>query len=124
MSKVHASPSIRRVAREVGVDLTQVKGTGEKGRITKEDVLGFLRGPAAVPGTASVAPTAGTGIPEIPAQDFSRFGPIETRPLSRIKRISGPHLHRAWLNVPHVTHTDEADITELEAYRKERSIRR
>ena len=118
ISQVHASPSIRRVARELGVDLTQVKGTGEKGRITKEDVLGFLRGPSAAPGAAPAA-AAGAGIPEIPAQDFSKFGPIETKPLSRIKRISGPHLHRAWLNVPHVTHNDEADITDLEVYRKE-----
>lgn len=116
LGQVHASPSIRRVARELGVDLTRVKGSGEKGRITKEDVLGFLRG---APATAPAAPAAGGGIPEIPAQDFSKFGPIETRPLSRIKRISGPHLHRAWLNVPHVTQNDEADITELEAYRKE-----
>jgi pyruvate dehydrogenase E2 component (dihydrolipoamide acetyltransferase) len=117
-SGVHASPSIRRVAREMGVDLTKVKGTGEKGRVTKDDVLGFLRGPAA-PAGAPAAPATGTGIPEIPAQDFSKFGPVETRPLSRIKRLSGPHLHRAWLNVPHVTQNDEADITELEAYRKE-----
>jgi pyruvate dehydrogenase E2 component (dihydrolipoamide acetyltransferase) len=102
----------------MGVDLTKVKGTGEKGRVTKDDVLGFLRGPAA-PAGAPAAPATGTGIPEIPAQDFSKFGPVETRPLSRIKRLSGPHLHRAWLNVPHVTQNDEADITELEAYRKE-----
>ena len=115
---VHASPSIRRVARELGVDLAKVKGTGEKGRITKEDVLGFLRGPAAA-APAQAAPSGGMGIPEIPAQDFSKFGPVETRPLSRIKRISGPHLHRAWLNVPHVTHQDEADVTEIEKYRKE-----
>ena len=118
LGQVHASPSIRRVARELGVDLTRVKGSGEKGRITKEDVLGFLRGPAA-PAAAPASPAAGTGIPEIPAQDFSKFGPIETRPLSRIKRISGPHLHRAWLNVPHVTQNDEADITDLEPYRKQ-----
>jgi pyruvate dehydrogenase E2 component (dihydrolipoamide acetyltransferase) len=80
-------------------------------------VLGFLKGPAAAPAVA--VPAASSGIPEIPALDFSKFGPIETRPLSRIKRLSGPHLHRAWLNVPHVTHNDEADVTELEAYRKE-----
>src|SRR4051794_6228898 len=117
-SGVHASPSVRRVARELDVDLNKVKGTGEKGRITKDDVLAFLRGPSAAP-SAAAAPTAGAGIPEIPAQDFSKFGPIETKPLSRIKRLSGPHLHRAWLNVPHVTQNDEADITELDAYRKE-----
>jgi pyruvate dehydrogenase E2 component (dihydrolipoamide acetyltransferase) len=116
---VHASPSVRRIARELGVDLNKLKGTGEKGRITKEDVLAFLKGPSAVPGAAAPAAAAGAGIPEIPAQDFSKFGPIETRPLPRIKKISGPHLHRAWLNVPLVTHQDEADITEIEAYRKE-----
>ena len=113
---VHASPSVRRVARELGVDLTRVTGTGEKGRITKEDVVAFLRGPGPAP---VQAPPAGTGIPEVLPQDFTKFGPIETKPLPRIKKISGPHLHRAWLNVPHVTHQDEADITELEAYRKE-----
>jgi pyruvate dehydrogenase E2 component (dihydrolipoamide acetyltransferase) len=115
---VHASPSVRRLARELEVDLAKVKGTGEKGRITKDDVKAFLRGPAPA-AAAAAAPAGAMGIPEIPAQDFSRFGPIETKPLARIKRISGPHLHRAWLNVPHVTHGDEADITDLEAYRKE-----
>jgi pyruvate dehydrogenase E2 component (dihydrolipoamide acetyltransferase) len=118
--QVHASPSVRRIARELGVDLTKLKGTGEKGRITNEDVVAFLKGPSPVPGAPPVsAPAAGAGIPEIPAQDFSKFGPIETRPLPRIKKISGPHLHRAWLNVPLVTHQDESDITEIEAYRKE-----
>ncbi|MGE3738066.1 MAG: 2-oxo acid dehydrogenase subunit E2, partial [Geminicoccaceae bacterium] len=115
---VHASPSVRRLARELEVDLARIKGTGEKGRITKDDVKGFLRGPAA-PAAAAAAPSGGMGIPEIPPQDFAKFGPIETRPLARIKRLSGPHLHRSWLNVPHVTHGDEADITEIEAYRKE-----
>lgn len=112
---VHASPSVRRLARELGVDLTRLRGTGEKGRITVEDVKAFLRGPAAAPAPAA----AGMGIPGIPAVDFTKFGPIETKPLARIKRLSGPHLHRAWLNVPHVTHGDEADITGIEAYRKE-----
>jgi pyruvate dehydrogenase E2 component (dihydrolipoamide acetyltransferase) len=112
---VHASPAVRRLARELGVDLGKLTGTGEKGRITKEDVRAFLERPAPAPAT----PTPGVGIPEIPPVDFARFGPIETKPLVRIKRISGPHLHRAWLNVPHVTHGDEADITEIEAYRKE-----
>jgi pyruvate dehydrogenase E2 component (dihydrolipoamide acetyltransferase) len=115
--QVHASPSVRRLARELGVDLRQIRGTGEKGRITKDDVKTFLRGPAALAAPAPAA--AAAGIPEIPAQDFSKFGPIESRPLSRIKRISGPHLQRAWLNVPHVTQHDEADITELDAYRKQ-----
>jgi len=116
LTQFHASPSVRRIARELAVDLARVRGSGEKGRITKDDVLAFLRGPAAAPAAALAT---GTGIPEIPPQDFSKFGPIETRPLSRIKRISGPVLHRAWLNVPHVTQNDEADITDLEAYRKE-----
>ena len=117
-SGVHAGPSVRRIAREMGVDLTKVKGTGEKGRISKDDIMAFLRGPAPAPAGAPAA-TAGAGIPEIPAQDFSKFGPIETKPLSRIKRLSGPFLHRSWLNVPHVTQNDEADITETDAYRKE-----
>ena len=108
---------MRRVARELGVDLTKLKGTGEKGRVTKDDVLSFLKGPSAAPAVA--APSGGMGIPEIPAVDFSKFGPVETRPLPRIKKLSGPHLHRAWLNVPHVTHSDEFDITEIDAYRKE-----
>jgi pyruvate dehydrogenase E2 component (dihydrolipoamide acetyltransferase) len=109
----HAGPSVRRLARELGVDLATIRGTGEKGRITKEDLLATLKGPAAP------AAATGAGIPEIPPQDFSRFGPVETQPLPRIKKISGPFLHRSWLNVPHVTHNDEADITELDAYRKE-----
>jgi pyruvate dehydrogenase E2 component (dihydrolipoamide acetyltransferase) len=95
-----------------------VTGTGEKGRISKDDIMAFLRGPAAAPAGAPAA-AAVAGIPEIPAQDFSKFGPIETKPLSRIKRLSGPFLHRSWLNVPHVTQNDEADITETDAYRKE-----
>jgi pyruvate dehydrogenase E2 component (dihydrolipoamide acetyltransferase) len=112
----HAGPSVRRLARELGLDLNTIKGTGEKGRIVKEDLLAAVRGPGAAP--AAAAP-AGAGIPEIPAQDFSKFGPVETVPLPRIKKLSGPFLHRSWLNVPHVTHNDEADITELDRYRKE-----
>ena len=117
-SGVHAGPSVRRIAREMGVDLTKLTGTGEKGRVSKDDIMAFLRGPAPAPAGAPAAP-AGAGIPEIPAQDFSKFGPIETKPLPRIKRLSGPFLHRSWLNVPHVTHNDEADVTETDAYRKE-----
>jgi len=112
----HAGPSVRRMARELGVDLSAVTATGPKGRITKDDLLSFLQGPAQ-PAAAAVA--QGSGIPEIPAQDFGKFGPVETRELSRIKKVSGPFLHRSWLNVPHVTQNDEADITALEAYRKE-----
>jgi pyruvate dehydrogenase E2 component (dihydrolipoamide acetyltransferase) len=108
---VHASPSVRMIARELGVDLTRMNGTGEKGRITKEDVKRAIAG-------AGPVVSGGAGIPEIPSQDFAKFGNIEQKPLSRLKRLSGPHLHRAWLNIPHVTHTDEADITELEDYRK------
>jgi pyruvate dehydrogenase E2 component (dihydrolipoamide acetyltransferase) len=100
---------VRRLARELGMDLVAVSGTGPKGRITREDLLAGVRGAAA----------AGAGIPEIPAQDFSKFGPVEVRPLSRIQRLSGPQLHRSWLNIPHVTHNDAADITDLDAYRTE-----
>ena len=114
--QVHASPSVRRLARELDIDLTTMRGTGEKGRITKDDVKAALRGPAAP--ISAPGPVSGMGIPEIPAVDFSKFGPTETRPLPRIKKISGPHLHRAWLNVPLVTHQDEADITETDVYRK------
>jgi pyruvate dehydrogenase E2 component (dihydrolipoamide acetyltransferase) len=113
----HAGPSVRRTARELGVDLTQVTASGPKGRITKDDLLSFIKGPAQQ--ASAPAAAQGMGIPEIPAQDYSKFGPVETRKLSRIKKVSGPFLHRSWLNVPHVTHNDEADITELEAYRKQ-----
>ena len=91
---------------------------GPKGRITKDDLLGFLKGPAQ-PAAAAPAAAQGSGIPEIPAQDFSKFGPVQRQDLPRIKKMSGPFLHRSWLNVPHVTHNDEADITELDAYRKQ-----
>jgi pyruvate dehydrogenase E2 component (dihydrolipoamide acetyltransferase) len=114
---IHAGPSVRRTARELGVDLAAVTPTGPKGRITKDDLLGFLKGPAQP--AAGPAAATGAGIPEIPAQDFSKFGPIDTAPLARIKALSGPFLHRSWLNVPHVTHNDEADITDLDRYRKE-----
>lgn len=115
---IHAGPSVRRLARELGVDLSSVNGSGPKGRITKEDLVQTLRGPAA-PAAAPAEAPSGMGIPPIPAVDFSKFGPIEVEPLPRIKKISGPFLHRAWLNIPHVTHGDEADITEVDAYRKE-----
>ena len=112
-SGVFAGPAVRRLARELDLDLNTVKGTGEKGRITREDVKAALSH-----GAAAVAPAGGGALPAIPAVDFAKFGPVETVPLSRIKRISGPRLHASWVNVPHVTHTDEADITELDAFRK------
>jgi pyruvate dehydrogenase E2 component (dihydrolipoamide acetyltransferase) len=117
----HAGPSVRRMARELGVDLTAVTASGPKGRITKDDLLRFLQGPAQAPAPAQAAAPApqGAGIPEVPAQDFSKFGPVERVDLPRIKKVSGPFLHRSWLNVPHVTHNDEADITDLDAYRKQ-----
>jgi pyruvate dehydrogenase E2 component (dihydrolipoamide acetyltransferase) len=119
----HAGPSVRRMARELGIELSAVSASGPKGRITKDDLLGFLKGPgpggSGQPGPAAAAPAAqGAGIPEIPAQDYSKFGPVETVKLGRIKKVSGPFLHRSWLNVPHVTHNDDADITDLDAYRK------
>ena len=116
---VHAGPGVRRLARELGLDLSALSGTGPKGRITKEDVIAGVRGPAAPRADAGAAVAAGVGIPEVPAQDFSKFGPVEVKPLTRIQRLSGPALHRSWLNVPHVTHDDEADITDLDGYRRE-----
>ena len=111
----HASPSIRRFARELGVDLSQVRGSGPKGRILKEDVQGFVKGRLSQP-----APAAGGGfaLPEIPKVDFAKFGPVESQALSRIKKLAGKHLHACWLNVPHVTQHEDADITEMEAFRQ------
>ncbi|MEO1329338.1 MAG: dihydrolipoyllysine-residue acetyltransferase [Pseudomonadota bacterium] len=111
----HASPSVRRLARELEIDLTKVTGTGEKGRVTKDDLKVFLKGAAA----GVSAPSGGMGIPPVPAVDFTKFGEIETVEMSRIKKLSGPALHRSWLNIPHVTNNDEADITELEIFRKD-----
>ncbi|MGD8710749.1 MAG: dihydrolipoyllysine-residue acetyltransferase [Ectothiorhodospiraceae bacterium] len=116
----HASPSVRRFARELGVDLSQVRGSGPKGRINHDDVRSFVKGvmQGGAPAAAAAPAAGGMGIPPIPEVDFSKFGEIEEKPLPRIKQKSGPHLHRSWLNVPHVTQFDEADITELEAFRK------
>lgn len=114
---VHASPGVRRFSRQLGADLTQVRGSGPKGRILKEDVQTHIKQRLSQP-AQSAAGAGGNGIPAIPDIDFSKFGEIEKIELPRIKRISGPHLHRSWLNVPHVTHHDEADITELEAFRQ------
>jgi pyruvate dehydrogenase E2 component (dihydrolipoamide acetyltransferase) len=112
-TKAYASPSVRRFARELGVDLSRVQGTGRKARILKEDVQKFIKG-------ALVAPAAGgPSLPEIPVIDFTRFGDIDRVELSRIQRISGPRLQASWVNLPHVTQNDEADVTDLEAFRKE-----
>jgi len=113
----HASPAVRRFARELGVDLQQVKGSGPKGRILKGDVQGFVK-QALTQGIAPAATGAPFQLPAAPAVDFAKFGPVETVPLSRIKRLSGAHLHRCWLAIPHVTQFDEADITDLDAFRK------
>ncbi len=115
-TRPHASPSVRAFARELGADLTQIRGSGPKGRILKEDVQGFIKGRLAQ--SMSAPPAGGLAVPAMPEVDFSKFGEIELQPLSRIKKIAGPHLHRSWLVVPHVTQHDEADITELEAFRK------
>jgi pyruvate dehydrogenase E2 component (dihydrolipoamide acetyltransferase) len=118
-SQAHAGPSVRKFARELGVDLTRVKGSGFKGRITHDDVKGFVKSSLAAPAPAVARAPAGGGggLPVIPAIDFSQFGPVETKPLSRIQKISGPRLHASWVNIPHVTQFDEADITDLEATR-------
>jgi pyruvate dehydrogenase E2 component (dihydrolipoamide acetyltransferase) len=120
----HAGPAVRKFARELGVDLTKVKGSGRNGRILKEDVQAHVKQvmlEGSVPTLGSVR-GGGMGIPEIPEIDFSQFGAIETVPLKRIQKISGASLHRSWLNVPHVTQFDEADITELEKFRKELGV--
>ena len=125
--RAHASPSVRRIARELGVDLAKVAGTGRNGRVTDTDVRSFANAggqaaavAAAVPvsGASASAPAAGMGIPVITQPDWSQFGEVETLPMSRINKLSAKHLHKAWLNVPQVTHFDESDITELEAYRQ------
>lgn len=110
----HASPSIRRFARELGVNLAQVRGSGLKGRVTKEDVQNFVKAALSQPRGAG-----GLQIAEMPVVDFSRFGEIEQKPLSRIKKLSGSFLHRNWVSIPHVTQFDDADITDMEALRKE-----
>uniref|UniRef100_UPI0004A6D021 dihydrolipoyllysine-residue acetyltransferase n=1 Tax=Nevskia soli TaxID=418856 RepID=UPI0004A6D021 len=118
----YASPGLRKFARELGVNLAQVSGSGPRGRITRDDVQSFVKRALSSPTPAApVSAPSGGGIPAIPAVDFSQFGPIESKPLARIRKLSAAHLHRAWLNIPHVTQTDEADITELEAFRKSQS---
>lgn len=117
--KAHASPSVRAFARALDIDLSKVNGTGRKGRILREDVTAFLKSTTAPAPVAGGGASGGMGIPPIPVVDFSKFGPVEDVEMPRIKKISGPALHRSWLNVPHVTHNDEADITDLDKYRKE-----
>ena len=116
----HASPGVRRFARELGVDLGKVNGSGPKNRILREDVEKYVKGVMSGGGAAAAAPGAGLalGLPAWPVVDFSKFGPVETQKMSRIKKISGPALHRNWVHIPHITQHDEADITELEAFRK------
>lgn len=122
----HASPSIRRFARELGVAVGSVAGTGPNGRITREDVQSYVK--QALVGVATAAPAAapaaggsgfGFSLPAWPKTDFAAFGPVERVPLARIKRLSGPYLHRNWVSIPHVTQHEEADVTELEAFRKQ-----
>jgi pyruvate dehydrogenase E2 component (dihydrolipoamide acetyltransferase) len=124
----HASPTIRRFARELGVPLDEVKGTGPKGRITQDDLQGFVKNvmagavqtaaqKAKAPAGAAAAGGAFPGLLPWPQVDFTKFGPVERRDLSRIKKISGANLHRNWVVIPHVTNHDDADITDLEAFR-------
>ncbi|WP_114326869.1 pyruvate dehydrogenase complex dihydrolipoyllysine-residue acetyltransferase [Candidatus Colwellia aromaticivorans] len=123
---IYTSPSIRRIAREFGVDLTLVKGTGNKGRILKEDVQSYVKyelsRPKANAGSSVAAGEGGLQVVSAKAIDFSKFGEIEVKPLSRIQKISGPFLHRNWVTIPHVTQFDEADITNVEAFRKEQNV--
>lgn len=114
-SSVHAGPSVRKFAREMGVDLGRVKGSGVKGRITHDDVKAWVK-----QALREGAPAGGgAGLPAVPEVDFSKFGQTELKPLSRVQRISGPRLHASWVNLPHVTQFDEADITETERARKD-----
>jgi pyruvate dehydrogenase E2 component (dihydrolipoamide acetyltransferase) len=120
-AKAHASPSVRKFARELGVELGRVPASGPKGRILHADVQAFVKGAlAGVPQQIQAKPGASLpfNLPAWPQVDFAKFGPIETQPLSRIQKLSGPYLHRNWISIPHVTQFDEADITDLEAFRK------
>ena len=115
-AEIYAGPSVRLLSRELGVDLSQVAGTGPKGRIQKDDVNNFVK--AALQSGGNTGSTSGSGIPNIPAVDFSQFGEIETVKLSKIQKVTADNMQRNWLNVPHVTQFDDADITELEVFRK------
>lgn len=115
---VHAGPAVRKLAREFGVDLSLVKGSGPRSRILKEDVQTYVSEQLKKAKAQSTGATGGAGIPEVPAIDFSQFGPVREEPMPRLRKVGAFNLHRAWLNVPHVTQFDEADITELEAFRQ------
>jgi pyruvate dehydrogenase E2 component (dihydrolipoamide acetyltransferase) len=117
----HASPGVRRFARELGVDLGKVKGSGPKDRILKEDVQAFVKTALARPAAVAGGTGVGINLLPMPVVDFTKFGPVEAKPLSRIKKISGANLHRNWVMIPHITQNDEVDITELEAFRKQMS---
>jgi pyruvate dehydrogenase E2 component (dihydrolipoamide acetyltransferase) len=123
-TKPHASPSVRKFARELGVDLGQVQGSGPKSRILHADVQAFVKG--ALSGKTVSSAKSGAilpfNLPAWPEVDFAKFGPIESKPLSRIQKLSGPYLHRNWISIPHVTQFDEADITDLEAFRKAQTL--
>ncbi|HEY8522002.1 MAG TPA: dihydrolipoyllysine-residue acetyltransferase [Gammaproteobacteria bacterium] len=111
-ARAHASPSVRKLARELGVDLGRVRGSGRKGRVTSDDVKAYVKNIM-----REVGGGRGTALPSVPVVDFAKFGPVEVQPLTRIQRVSGPRLHASWVNIPHVTQHDEADITELEETR-------
>lgn len=113
MANVHAGPSVRKIAREFGIDLQRVRGTGPKGRIVKEDLQAFVKAELQKAQTGG-----GFAVPPAPKVDFAKFGEIEVKPLNKIKRLTGVNLHRAWITVPHVTQFDEVDITEMEEFRK------
>ncbi len=115
-ARSHASPSVRRFARELGVDLARVRGSGPKERVLKDDVQNYIKAALARPGAGEGG--LGLSLPPLPQVDFAKFGPVTTQPLSRIKKLSGANLHRNWVTIPHVSQHDEADITELEEFRK------
>ncbi|WP_435137156.1 2-oxo acid dehydrogenase subunit E2 [Pseudopelagicola sp. nBUS_19] len=117
--KAHASPSVRAFARQLEIDLAKVNGSGRKGRILREDITTFLKSSTISSPASGGVVHGGMGIPPIPAVDFSKFGLVEDVEMARIKKLSGPALHRSWLNIPHVTHNEEADITDLDGYRRE-----
>jgi pyruvate dehydrogenase E2 component (dihydrolipoamide acetyltransferase) len=120
-AKVHASPSVRRLAREFGVDLSHVGGTGPKTRILKEDVQTYVKAELSRPRDAAGGGGLGFDLPPLQPVDFAKFGPVESKALARIRKLSGAFLHRNWLSIPHVTQHEEADVTELEAFRKSQS---